>query len=50
MPTKEESINPEDSQISLIAKDQFKDSVLKYDRYQLKNIHSEVIVESTKTI
>ena len=42
MPTKEESINPGDPLISLIAKDQFKDSVLKYERYQLKNIQSEM--------
>ena len=35
IPTKEESINPGDLLISLIAKDQFKDSVLKCDRYQL---------------
>ena len=38
MPNKEGSTNPGDPLISLIAEDQFKDSVLKYDRYQLKNI------------
>ena len=42
MPTNEESINPGNPLISLIAKDQLKDSVLKYDRYQLKNICSEM--------
>ena len=40
--TKEESTNLGDPLISPIAKDQFKDSVLKYDRYQLKNICSEM--------
>ena len=42
MPTREEAINLGGPLILLIAKDQFKDSVLKYDTYQLKNIHSEI--------
>ena len=41
MPTEEGSIDLGASLILLIAKDQFKDSKLKYDRGQLKNICSE---------
>ena len=42
LPTREESINLGGPLILLIAKDQFNDSVLKYDRYQLRNICSEM--------
>ena len=43
LPTREESISLGGPLILLIAKDQFKDSVLKYDRYQgIKTIHSEM--------
>ena len=42
LPTKGNSGNWGGSLISPIAKDLLKDSVLKYDRYILKNIHSEM--------